>query len=72
MCTINNNHMMYVPEISSMRDRIFCHFGPFLSLLPPNNPKYQNFEKMKKKKTPGDIIILHMCTIHDNPMMDGS
>ena len=27
----------------------------------------QNFEKMKK--IPGDIIILHMCTINENHMM---
>ena len=26
---------------------MFCHFGPFLALDPPNNPKNQNFEKMK-------------------------
>ena len=42
----------------------FCPFAP------PNNPKYQNFEKLKK--TPGDIIILRMCTINDNHMMYGS
>ena len=43
---------------------IFCPFTP------PNNSKNQNFEKMKI--TPGDIIILHMCTINDNHMMFGS
>ena len=43
----------------SATDRIFCHFGPFLPFRPhPNNPKNQNFEKLKK--TPGDII-LHKC-----------
>ena len=31
-----------------MTSRIFCHFGPFFALLPPNNLKNQNFEKMKK------------------------
>ena len=36
-----------VPEILSMPDRIFCHFGPFFA-LPPDNPKDQNFEKLKK------------------------
>ena len=36
-----------------------------------NNPKNLNFEKLKKK-TPGDIIILHMCTMNDNQMMYGS
>ena len=70
MCTINDNYMMMVPEIWSVTDRIFCHVGPFFDLLPPNNPKYQNFEKMKK--TPGDNIILQMCTINDNHMMYGS
>ena len=111
------------PEISSVRDRIFCHFGPFFTFLlplitqkikifkkwknhleilsfytcvswmtiiwwvvpeiwivtfcvildcflpfyPPNNPKNQNFEKMRK--THGDIIILHMYTKNDNHMM---
>ena len=43
---------------------IFCPFTP-------NNPQNQDFEKMKK--TPRDIIILHMCAINDNHVMyDGS
>ena len=37
---------------------ILDHFLPF---YPPNNPENQNFEKIKK--TPGDIILLHKCTI---------
>ena len=37
-----------VPAILSTTDRIFCHFGPFLPFYSPNNPKNQNFEKMKK------------------------
>ena len=66
-----------VSEIWSMTDRIFCHFGPYSTLLLPpppprtNKPKNQNFEKMKKML--GDIytnvsfyisvskIILHKC-----------
>ena len=59
-----------VPEIWSAMDRIFYHSGSFFALLPPNNLKNQNFEKMKRM--PGDIIILHMCTINDNHMMYGS
>ena len=43
------------------------HFLPFYS---PNSPKNQNFEKMKK--TPGDIIILHMCTKNYDQMMYSS
>ena len=42
----------------------------FLLFYPPNNPKNQNFEKMKK--TPGDIIILHMCTKNYDQMMYSS
>ena len=59
-----------VPEIWRKTDIIFCHFGPFFALLPPNNPKNQNFEK--NEKTTGDIIILHMCTINDDHMMYSS
>ena len=55
-----------VPEIWSATDRIFF-FGPFFALLPPNNPKNQNFEHMKNM--PGYIIILHMCTINGNHMI---
>ena len=43
---------------------ILDHSLPF---YPPNNPIYQNFEKIKK--TPGDNIILQMCTINYNHMM---
>ena len=39
----------------------------FLSFYPPNNSKNQNFENLKK--TPEDIIILHMCVINNNHMM---
>ena len=42
----------------------------FLLFYPLNNPKNQNFEKMKQKS--GNIIILHLCTINDNHMMYGS
>ena len=60
-----------VPEIWSVADRIFCHFRQFFAFLSPNNPKNQNFEKMKKQKS-RDIIILHMCTINNSQMMYGS
>ena len=58
------------PETWSVRSRIFCHFWQFFTLLPPNNPENQNFKKMKK--TPEDIIILHMPTINENHKMYGS
>ena len=44
--------------------RNFLSFWPFFALLPTNNLENQNFEKMKKK-TSGDITILHMCNIND-------
>ena len=37
-----------VPETPSATDRIFCHSRTVFALLPPNKPKNQNFEKMKK------------------------
>ena len=38
----------------------FVILDRFLPCYPPNNPKNQNFEKLKK--FPGNIIILHQCT----------
>ena len=58
------------PEIWSATDRTFCHFGPFFASYPTNNPKNQNFEKIKK--TPGDIITLYLYTTSDDHMMYGS
>ena len=49
---------------------ILDRFLPFRPTSPSNNPKYQNFGKMKKLA--GDIIILYRCTINDNYMMYGS
>ena len=51
------------------RKKVFVIFDCFLRFYPPKKPENQNFEKMKK--SPGDIIILHMCTINDNHMMYG-
>ena len=47
----------------------FVIFHQFLPLYSPNNLKNQNFEKMKKKKLPGNIILLHLCTTSDDHMM---
>ena len=41
---------------------ILGHF--FLPFDPPNNPKSEKFEKIKKMAE--DIIILHLCTTKDN------
>ena len=58
-----------VPEILSQAE-FFVILGHFLSFDPLNNPKNQNLEKIKK--TPRDIIILHLCTTNSNHMIDGS
>ena len=49
------------------RTEYFVILDHFLLFYHLNNPKNQNFEKMRK--TPGDIIILQRCTISDNHMM---
>ena len=59
-----------VPEIWSETDIIFCHFGPFFALLSHYGPQRLKFEK--SQKNPGDIILLHMCTINEDHMMYGS
>ena len=49
-----------VPEIWHVTDVIVIfHFGLFFALLPPNSPKNENFNKMKKMA--GSVIILHKC-----------
>ena len=70
MCTINDSHDVWFLRYEVQQTEFFVildHFLPFLHLMDPEN---QNFEKLKK--TPRDIIILHMCTINDDHMMYGS
>ena len=65
MCTKNHNHMMYASWDMEC-NRQFLHFGPFL-LLPHDWP--QKFKSGKNViKTPGDIIILQMCTKNEDHM----
>ena len=70
MYAINEHHMIY----GSWNVRcdwqkilsfcvIFCWFSPLTTW---------NIKILKLKKAPGDIIILHICTINDNHMMYGS
>ena len=47
----------------------FYHFRPFFALSPLTT---QKIKTLKLKKTLGDIIILHICTINDNHMIYGS
>ena len=67
LCTINDNHMMYHSWDMECDRQKFLPFCTVFALLPANNPENEDFAKMKKM--PGDIIILHLCTINDNHMM---
>ena len=49
-----------VPEIWHVTHVIIFHFGQFFALLSPSQSKKSKLKKINK--TPGDIIILHMCT----------
>ena len=60
-----------VPEICCVRNVIiFSFWAIFLPFYPPNSSKNQNLTKLKK--TPGDNIILHMCTKNYDEIMYGS
>ena len=61
MSTINKNHIMY-----DSWDMEFFALLPLHPLTLLNNPKNQNFEKMKKNSRD---IVLHKCTINDNHMI---
>ena len=43
------------------RHNYFSFWAIFCSFTPLTAQKNKNFTKMKKKKKPGDIIILHKC-----------
>ena len=58
-----------VLEIYDVTDRNFHFGGHFLPFQTLENLENQN---LNIEKTPGDIIILHICTINDNHMMYGS
>ena len=53
-----------VPEIQSERDNTFLSFWAISCPFCPDNQENQNFKI--EKKTPGDIIILHISAINDN------
>ena len=68
---INDSHMMYGSSDMVCNGQNFLSFWTiFCPFTPPNNPKNQNFENMRK--LPGDIILLHMCNIDENHIMYGS
>ena len=55
LCTTNDNHDVWFLIYQAQQTRFFVILGYFMSFYLSNNPKNQNFEKMKK--APGDIII---------------
>ena len=63
-------HDVWFLRYEVQQTEFFVVLDCFLPFYPTNNLKNKNFEKLKK--TPGDIIILHVCTINDNHMMYGS
>ena len=67
-CTVNHDHVMYDSwDMKRDRQNFFVILGHFMPLYLTNNPKNQNFEKMKK--APEDIIILHKCTKNHDRML---
>ena len=74
-------HFTYVQQKSQLYQqwllaqcagKLFPNIGPFLFFLPQmlqTGAKYQNFQKIKK--TPKDIIILHMCSKNRDHIMYG-
>ena len=50
MCTINDSHMMYGSWDIKCNRQFFVVLDHFLHFYLPNNPKNQNFEKLKKKQ----------------------
>ena len=71
MGTLNDNHMMHGSwDMECDRQNFLSFRTDFCPFTPPMDPENQNFENMKI--VPGDIIILHMCTINDSHMIYGS
>ena len=69
MCTINENHMMY-DSWNIRHDR--QDFLSFWAIFYPSIHFFLATIKIKIskiEKTPGDIIMLHICTINNNQIM---
>ena len=69
---------MWFLRYGVQRAEFFVILDCFLLFYPPPLPPFpllttQKIKILKKwKKIPGDVIILHMCTVNDNHMMYGS
>ena len=72
LCNKKHDHMMYAySDMECLHRHNFCHFRPLFALLPHYWPRKLKFGK-NVKKTPGDIILLHMCTINQDHMHPSS
>ena len=71
ICTIKDNHMMYVSWYMECNRHDFLPLWAILCCFTPLTTQKSKILK-KMKIMPGDIIILHKCTINDNHMMYGS
>ena len=58
-----------VPEIQGATDKLLSFWAIFCPFSPQTT---QKIKILKLEKAPGDIIIIHICTIRDNHMMYGS
>ena len=59
MCTINQDYTMYGSwDIKCKGQSLFVILGNFLPFDHPNNPKNQNFEKIKKNL---EILSFYTC-----------
>ena len=71
MCTKTHNHVIYASWDVECDRQFFVIMSYSLPFYPISKPQNWNLEKVKKK--PGDIILLHICTINeDHIMMYGS
>ena len=57
-----------VPEIWSVTNKIFCHFGPLFTFFTTLTTRKIEISK-NWKKTTGDIIILHKCNKNPDHML---
>ena len=67
MFTINDSHMIYGFSDMECNRNFLVILNHFLSFYPTNNPKNENFQKLKKG--PGDTIILHKCMKNHDHML---
>ena len=71
MCTKNHNQMRCSSwNMEWDRHSFLSFWAIFCTFTPLWTPKIKTWKK--GQKTPGDIILLHMCTINEDHMMYGS